>query len=58
MSTYLVTKDIHYLTSTFDTDTCKIVLSAYFLAVTALKMQEINVSIPKQGSALLAAVLS
>ena len=36
-STYLATKDIHSLTSTFDTDTCKTVLSAYFLTVAALK---------------------
>ena len=41
-----------------DTDTCKIVLSAYFFAVTALKAREIDVSIPKQESALLATVLS
>jgi N-terminal domain in fatty acid synthase subunit beta len=32
-STYLATKDIHFLTSTFDTDTRKTVLSASFLAV-------------------------
>ena len=57
-STYLATKDIHSLTSTFDTDTRKIVLSAYFLAVSALKTREIDVSIPKQESALLATVLS
>ena len=57
-STFLATKDIHSLTSTFDTDTRKIVLSAYFFAVAALKAREIDVSIPKQESALLAAVLS
>jgi fatty acid synthase subunit alpha, fungi type len=55
--TYLATKDIHFLTSTFDTDTHKI-LSAYFLAVAALKAQEIDISIPKQESAVLAVVLS
>ena len=57
-STYLATKDIHSLTSIFDTDTRKTVLSAYFLAVAALKAQEIDISIPKQESALLSAVLS
>jgi fatty acid synthase subunit alpha len=57
-STFLATKDIHSLTSTFDTDTRKAALSAYFLAVAALKAREIDVSIPKQESALLAAVLS
>ena len=57
-STYLATKDIHSSTSTFDTDTRKSVLSAYFLAVAALKVREINASIPKQESALLAAALS
>ena len=57
-STFLARKDIHSLTSTFDTDTRKIVLSAYFFAVAALKAREIDVSIPKQESALLAAVLS
>ena len=30
-------KDTHSLASTFDTDTCKTVLSAYFLTVAALK---------------------
>jgi fatty acid synthase subunit alpha len=43
-STYLATKDIHSLTSTFDTDTRKIILSAYFLAVATLKTREIDVS--------------
>jgi fatty acid synthase subunit alpha len=57
-STYLATKDIHSLTSTFDTDTRKTVVSAYFLAVAALKTREIDTSIPKQESALLAATLS
>jgi len=46
------------LTSTFDTDTCGTVLSAYFLAVAALKTRGIDASIPKQESALLAAALS
>ena len=46
------------MTSTFDTDTCKTILSAYFIAVAALKTREIDASIPKQESALLAAVLS
>ena len=46
------------MTYTFNTDTRKSVLSAYFLAVAALKAQEINTSIPKQESALLAAALS
>ena len=44
--------------STFYTDTCKSVLSAYFLAVTVLKAQAIDASIPKQKSALLATALS
>ena len=58
-STYLTTKDIHSLTSTFDTDTRKTVLSAYFLSIAALKAQDIDASIPKQpGSALLTAALS
>ena len=52
-------KDIHSLTSTFDTNTRKIVLSAYFLAVATLKAQGIDASIPKQPeSVLLAAALS
>ena len=56
-STYLATKDIHSLASTFDTESRKIVLSAYFLAIAALKAQ--NISIPSQPeSALLAAALS
>ena len=57
-STYLATKDIHSLTSIFDTDTRKTVLSAYLLAVATLKAREVDASIPKQESALLAAVLS
>ena len=57
-STYLATKDVHSLTSTFDTDTRKTVLSAYFLAVAALKSREIDASIPKHESALFAAALS
>ena len=59
-STYLATKDVHSLTSTFDTDTRKTVLSAYFLAVATLKMRQVDASIPKQESALqvLAAALS
>ena len=56
-STYLATKDIHSLTSTFDNDTRKAVLTAYFLATAALKAREIDTS-PKQESALLAAALS
>ena len=56
LSTYLATKDIHSLTSTFDTDTRKSILSAYFLAVAALKAHD--ASIPKQESTLLAAALS
>ena len=51
--TYLATKDIHSLTSTFNTDICKIVLSAYFLAVTTLKARGIDASILKQESILL-----
>ena len=58
LSTYLATKDIHSLTSTFEADTHKSVLSAYFLAVAALKVREIHASIPKQESALLATALS
>ena len=57
-TTYIATKDIHLLTSIFDTDTRKTVLSAYFLAVATLKAREIDTSIPKQESALLTAVLS
>ena len=57
-STYLATKDIHSLTSTFDTDTCKTVLSAYCLAVATLKVREIDTSIPMHESALLTAALS
>ena len=57
-TTYLATKDIHSLTSTFDTDTRKTVLSAYFLAFAALKAREIDASIQKQESALLATALS
>jgi fatty acid synthase subunit beta len=41
-STYLATKDIHSLTSTFDTDTRKTILSAYFFALAAVKAREIN----------------
>ena len=58
-STYLRTNDIHSLTSTFDTDVRRIVLSAYFLAVATLKAQDVDALIPKQPeSALLAAALS
>jgi fatty acid synthase subunit alpha len=59
-STYLATKDIYSLTSTFkfDIDTRKTVLSAYFVADTAFKAREIDTSIPKQESALLAAASS
>jgi len=57
-STYLPTNDIHPPTSTFDTDTRKTVLSAYFLAIAALKAREIDASIPKQEPTPLAAVLS
>jgi hypothetical protein len=58
-SAYLATKDIHSLTSTFDTETRKIVLFAYFHTIAALKEQEIDCPIPKQPeSALLAAALS
>ena len=56
-STYLATKDIHSLTSTFGTNTRRTVLTAYFLAAAALKTREIDAS-PKQESALLAAALS
>jgi fatty acid synthase subunit alpha, fungi type len=38
-STYLATKDIHSLTSTFNTDTRRTVPSAYFLAVATLKVR-------------------
>jgi hypothetical protein len=38
-STYLATKGIHSLTSTFNTDTCRTVLSAYLLAGAASKAQ-------------------
>ena len=44
----IVWSRVFFLTSTFDTDTCKIVLSAYFFAVAALKAREIDVSIPRQ----------
>ena len=40
------------MTSTFDTDTRKTVLSAYFLAVATLKTRQVDASIPKQESAL------
>jgi len=39
-STYLASNDIYLLTSIFDTDTHKTVLSAYFLAVAALKARD------------------
>ena len=58
-SAYLGTKDIHSLASTFDTDTRKLVLSAYFRAVAILKEREVDAPIPKQPeSALLTAALS
>jgi len=58
-STYLATKDIHSLASTFDTQTRKTVLSAYFYALAVLKEQEIDGPIPEQPeSALLTAALS
>ncbi|KAF8199703.1 fatty acid synthase [Pholiota molesta] len=57
-SSYLEAKDIHTLASTFDTETRKIVLSAYFQAVAALQAQKVT-SIPSQPeSALLAAATS
>ena len=57
-STYLATKVIHSLTSTFETDAPKAVLSAYFLAIAALNAREIDASIPNQEYALLSAALS
>jgi fatty acid synthase subunit alpha len=54
-STCLATRNIHSLTSTFDTDTRRTVLTVYFLAAAALK--EFDAS-PKQESAFLAAALS
>ena len=39
-STYLATKDIHSLTSIFDTNTRKTILSMYFLAVAALSTRD------------------
>ena len=56
-STYLATKDIHSLTSTFGTNTRRTVFTAYFLTAAVLKAREIDAS-PKQESALLAAALS
>ncbi|KAF9485144.1 fatty acid synthetase alpha subunit [Pholiota conissans] len=57
-SSYLATKDIHTLASTFDTETRKVVLAAYFQAVAALRAQKVS-SIPSQPeSALLAAATS
>ena len=56
-STYLATKDIHSLTSTFSTNTRRTVFTAYFLTAAVLKAREIDAS-PKQESALLAAALS
>ncbi|KAF8907276.1 fatty acid synthase [Gymnopilus junonius] len=54
-SSYLATKDIHTLVSTFDTVTRKVVLTAYFQAVAALKEQQVS-NIPSQPqSALLSA---
>ena len=47
------------MASTFDTETRKVVLSAYFLALATLKVREVDAPIPKQPeSALLAAALS
>jgi fatty acid synthase subunit alpha len=58
-STYLATKDIHPLTSTFNTKARKIILSAYFYAVATLKKQGIDGPIPKQPeSALLTTAFS
>ena len=56
-STYLATKDIHSLTSTFSTNTRRTVFTAYFLTAAVLKAREIDAS-PKQESVLLAAALS
>ncbi|KAF8969171.1 fatty acid synthase [Flammula alnicola] len=57
-SSYLATEDIHTLASTFDTETRKDVLSAYFQAVAALKEQKVS-PIPSQPeSALLSAAIS
>jgi len=57
-SSYL-TKDIHTLVSAFDTTTRKVVLAAYFHAVSILRQSQYADSIPQQPeSALLAASLS
>lgn len=56
-SSYLSTQDIHSLTSNFDVEVRKIVLSAYFQAVAALQAQ--NASVPTNPqSALLPAAYS
>jgi len=54
-SVYLATKDIHTLVSTFDTETRKTVISAYFRAVAALQPAYIP---PQPASALLSAASS
>ncbi|KAF9532470.1 fatty acid synthase [Crepidotus variabilis] len=56
-STYLATKDVHTITSVFDTEVRKVVLTAYFTAVAALKAQSID--LPTQSpSALFEAAAS
>ncbi|KAJ3517947.1 hypothetical protein NLJ89_g178 [Agrocybe chaxingu] len=57
-SSYLASKDIHVLTSTFDSERRKIVLASYFRAVAALQAQHVT-EIPAQPkSTLLEAALS
>jgi fatty acid synthase subunit alpha, fungi type len=44
------------LASTFDTDTHKTILSAFFFAAATLKARQVDASIPKQEPALAAAL--
>jgi fatty acid synthase subunit alpha, fungi type len=57
-SSYLSTKDIHSLTSSFDTEVRKVVLSAYFQAIAALQAQNVTNVPVNPRSALLSAAYS
>lgn len=57
-TSYISTKDIHSLTSSFDTEVRKVVLSSYFQATAALQAQNVSDVPTSPQSALLSAAYS
>ena len=57
-TSFLSTKDIHSLTSSFDTEVRKVVLSSYFKATSALQAQGVSDIPTSPNSALLSAAFS